>query len=686
MPGLNPADRAFLNKLTEILTENLSNENFGVSELAGKTGMSRSNLLRKIKKLTNLSASQFIRELRLRKAMELLKQSPMNVSEVCWEVGFSSTSYFIKCFREYYGYPPGEVGKREEEEIIPEEDSQPEKKKRIPYLISAGLLICLSIVLLVVFNPFLSQGKKHEKSIAVLPFINDSNDSTNVYIINGLMESVLGNLQKIEDLRVISRTSVEKYRNAPRTIPEMGKELNVKYFVEGSGQKIGDQILLTVQLIEASTDKHLWSRQYNRETKDIFALQMEVAKNIASEIEAIITPEEKERIEKIPTDDLVAYDYFLKGRDFLYRQTREGLIDAVTWFKKATKQDNEFALAYADMAISYYYMEIFKPVKIYTDTVNYYADQALLYDPKLPESLIAKALVFMNNADYEQAAAYLEKALEYNPNSAIVINRLSDLYANYIPNTEKYLEYALKGIRLDIAGNDSTTTSYIYLHVSNAFIQSGFIDEARRYIGKSLDHNPQNIYSQYVKAYIQYARNENLNQLNTALLKTLKMDTTRLDVLQEVGKSFYYLRDYKNACKYYKKFLTIKKTLNWDVYPAEDIKMALAFGETGDKKESDHLLQNYKLYVEQDQSIYKYLSLAVYDSFMGNTKSAIEQLKLFSKEEHFTYWTILFLKIDPLVDPIKNQSEFKNIMNKLDKKFREQHEKIKTSLENEGLL
>ena len=103
-----------------------------------------------------------------------------------------------------------------------------------------------------------------KKSIAVLPFINDSNDSTNVYIINGLMESTLNNLQKIKELRVISRTSVEKYRNNPKTIPEIARELNVHYLIEGSGQKIGDQILLNIQLIEAPSDKHLWSEQYNR--------------------------------------------------------------------------------------------------------------------------------------------------------------------------------------------------------------------------------------------------------------------------------------------------------------------------------------------------------------------------------------------------------------------------------------
>lgn len=107
------------------------------------------------------------------------------------------------------------------------------------------------------------------------------------------MESILNNLQKIEDLRVISRTSVEKYRNEPKLISEIAKELNVNYIVEGSGQKINDQILLNIQLIEAPGDKHLWSRQFSRESKDIFKLQLEVAKNIADEIEVIITPEEE---------------------------------------------------------------------------------------------------------------------------------------------------------------------------------------------------------------------------------------------------------------------------------------------------------------------------------------------------------------------------------------------------------
>ncbi len=106
----------------------------------------------------------------------------------------------------------------------------------------------------------------------------------------------------------------------PKLISEIAKELNVKYFIEGSGQKIGEQIMLSIQLIDAQNDQHLWSEQYNRETKDIFNLQMEIAKNIAYQIEVIITPEEEERIDKVPTENLVAYDYFLKGQELFFNK------------------------------------------------------------------------------------------------------------------------------------------------------------------------------------------------------------------------------------------------------------------------------------------------------------------------------------------------------------------------------
>ncbi|MGZ2371645.1 helix-turn-helix domain-containing protein [Ancylomarina sp. YFZ004] len=686
MPDSSPIENDFLKKVTEIIEENLSNEKFGVSELASEVAMSRSNLLRKIKKLTDLSVSQFIRQIRLQQAMEMLRNESSSISEVSYQVGFSSVSYFIKCFRDFYGYPPGETGKqRELENSSLQDEPSPNNKNRNILVVALSVLLLVSI-LYVIYKPSQTIKPTLEKSIAVLPFKNDSNDSTNVYIINGLMESILTKLQKIEDVRVISRTSVERYRNNTKTIKEIAKELNVSYFVEGSGQKIDDQISLHIQLIDASSDKHLWAEQYNREAKDIFKLQQEVAKNIAGKIQAIITPEEVERINKVPTNNLVAYDYFLKGLDLFFKGKKENFEESIGYFEKAIEHDPKFARAYADIAMAYYYLDLFQAEKKHALVINENADKALLLDPKLPQSLLAKALYYMNKGKYEMAVPYLEKALQYNPNSALVINFLSDYYTNYMPNTEKYLEYALKGIRLDIAAQDSVTASFIYLHVSNAFVQTGFVDKAELYINNSLEYNHKNLFSEYVKAYILYAKNGDIQKTRDLLITALQKDTTRLDILQEVGKIHYYMRDYDGAYKYYKHFIAAKEKYNLSIYPHEDIKIGLVLAKLGLAEESEKHFNDYFNYATKDKSIYKNLSLAMYYSQKGDAKKAIKHLELFSMEDNYQYWILLFLKIDPLIDNMKDEPEFKLILNKIESKFWKRHKQLKKSLDKKGLL
>jgi TolB-like protein/Flp pilus assembly protein TadD len=522
-----------------------------------------------------------------------------------------------------------------------------------------------------------------KKSIAVLPFINDSDDSSNVYIINGLMESILSHLQKIEDLRVVSRTSVEKYRNNPKTISDIGEELNVKYVIEGSGQKIGDEILLSIQLIEASNDMHLWSRQYTRDTKDIFKLQQEIAKLIADEINVIITPEEEARINKIPTDNMEAYDYYLKGRELYYEENYE---EALTYYNKAIEEDSTFAIAYASAAISYFFIDFPKSERRYSDKINNYADKALLFDPKSEMSLIAKALYYYNTGEYELAVPHLEKAREYNPNSALVNNTLADLYARFIPNTAKYLEYALKGIQIDIGSQDSVTTSFTYLHLSNALAQTGFIGEAQHYIQKSLAYYPENIYSSYLQAYILYAKNRDLLQLQQLLANTLIKDTTRLDVLHEVGKSFYFTREYDKAYQYYRRFINITEAQQLNIFQYEYAKIGFVLEKVGRMEESRRYFNEFKEFAEQDQSIYKNLLLSSYYSYMNEKQKALEHLELFSQEENIQYWFIVFEDVDPIYDNIRGLPEFIRIHKIIQEKFWENHSMIKSSLKEEGLI
>lgn len=686
MPDSAFTDNSFIKKITSLVEENISNEQFGVSELANEIGMSRSNLLRKIKKQTELSASQFIRKVRLKRAKQILEQNDITVSEVSYKVGFGSTSYFIKCFGDEFGYSPGETGKQEIEELVAKPETQP---KRNIFILIIGIVlsvILLAIIVFIALKPKDAVQVNLEKSIAVLPFRNDSSDSSNVYIVNGLMESVLNNLQHIEDLRVISRTSVEKYRNNSKTGPEIGAELNVRYFVEGSGQKIGDKILLNIQLIEAANDDHLWAEQYERDAKDIFDLQKEVAQIIASKIKAVITPEEEEQINKVPTEDMVAYDYFLKGLDLMQSGIYENLDKGISWFEKAIERDPQFARAYAGVSISYYLRDAQFSEKKYSELINSYADKALLLDSKLPQSLIAKSLYYINNGENGEALPYLEKALEYNPNSALVINILSDFYTRFEPNTSKYLEYALKGISLDISAQDSTSASFTFLHLSNAFIQTGFVDEAEKYINKSLEFYPDNSYSQYVKAFIIYAKNGDLAQIRESLLLVLNLDTMRLDVLQEVGKICYFMRDYESAYKYYSRFLEIKEARNLDIYSVENSKIGVVYSKVGQLDKAEQLLTDFKNYAENEKTIYKHLNLAMYYSQIGDRKKAIDEMQLFTKESDYHYWLLIFYEQDPILDNIRDLPEFKKILTIIENNFWENHFKIKTSLEKKWLL
>ncbi len=676
----------FLKQLILKIEENLADEYFGVSELAGEVNMSRSNLLRKVKSSTSLSVSQLIRKVRLKNAKVYLEDNRHNISEIAIKVGFSSTSYFIKCFKDEYGFPPGEYGKT----TLPPSNSVivAKKKTKVPILVWAAMFgIALAFGVFLLIN---SKSKKatldKDKSIAVLPFKNDSNDSSNVYIVNGLMEAILNNLQKIEDLRVVSRTSVEKYREDTKTIKEISNELGVKYFIEGSGQKIGDQLLLTIQLIEAPADKHIWAERYARQTRDIFMLQTEVAKDIASQIEVVITPEEEKRINKAPTNNLVAYDYYMKGKELANTKSYEALIGAIEEFKNAIEEDESFANAYAFVAICYYYMDIFKANKKYSHEIKVYADKAIQLDAESPESLIAKGLYFMHNKAYEMAIENFEKVLQYNPNSGWVNNMLSDIYSNLLPDTKKYLKHALKFNKLNIGTQDSVTASYLYLHLSNALIQSGFLDESIFYIKKSLAYNADNIFSQYVHAYLLYAKNRDIAYTKKLLIETLQNDTSRVDVLQEVGKVCYYNGDYEESMFYFRQFLDLKEKLDLDIFPHMDAIIGYVMQQQGLEEESKIAFEKFRKFAENDESIYRGLHLATYYSYHGEIEKAMKHLRTFSEMKNIQYWLIMFLKNEPLFDNIKSHPDFDPIMKKIHDNFWKEHQTTKIMLMQEGLI
>ncbi|WP_124979236.1 helix-turn-helix domain-containing protein [Nonlabens xiamenensis] len=676
---------SFIEQVEVIVLKNLNKDQFGVSELAEAMHMSRSNLLRRIKKQTQLSASQFIRQVRLREAMSLLQQNSHTVSEVSDLVGFGSTSYFIKCFREQYGFSPGEISKGEGPVENTIESTGFLSKYRWYIGGATAVLIAFAAVLLLSRTDAVNSPGV-EKSIAVLPFKNQSADSTNIYFVNGLMESSLYNLQKIEDLRVISRTSVEKYRHSNKSIPEIAEELDVNYIVEGSGQRLGNKVLLNIQLIDVQSDQPIWVGQYNRETVDIFSLQNDIANQISSAIKAIVTPKELAQIEKKPTDNLEAYDHYLQAMDPYLSRTEEGLNKAIPLFEKAVLLDPEFALAYAHLAISYYHLDRFKNDKQYTELINNYADKALLYDSKNDISLIAKALYYMYVEEYQLAVPHLEKALEYNPNSAAVVQVLSRLYSTYLPDTAKYLKNALRGMQLEVTVSDSIAQAYIYLDLSNAFSQCGFTDLAMTYIDKTLEYDPNNYYAPHLKAFVEYAQNKNFAQLIANLETEYEKDSTRLDILKDIAKLHYYNEDYEQALGYYQGFVKAKKQYNLNIYPEEDINIAQLHKTLGNKEKASVFFQQYVEFCKKNQSVYSSVGKAAKHAYEGKIELGIQELKNFAQQDHYQYWLILFIEKDPVFKKMSLHPDYEDTIQQIKARFWQNHERLKKDLKKNELI
>ena len=284
----------------------------------------------------------------------------------------------------------------------------------------SGLILLIAIVVAVLFFT-----KEPEKSIAVLPFKNDSPDTANAYFINGLMEDILNNLQKINDMRVISRTSVEQFRNnTAKSIPEIARELGVNYIVEGSGQKINNTIRLSVQLLRAAKESHLWGNSYEKEitnAKDYFFTQSQIAQSIASELGAVITPQEKQLIEKIPTDRLEAYNDYLQGIFYWRKFTPSDQEIALHYFEQAIEKDPKFAIAYAGISSVWVRRGVIGSVSAEEATPKAMAalTKALELDSTRAEVYRSLATIQMvQKWDWKGAETSFKKAIALNPNYA----------------------------------------------------------------------------------------------------------------------------------------------------------------------------------------------------------------------------------------------------------------------------
>jgi TolB-like protein len=361
---------------------------------------------------------------------------------------------------------PNQQDREISKEVVKPKPERPINLK--PKIIIASVIILALIMLGYFFIPKLSKSSKSlDKSIAVLPFVNLSNDPEQEYFSDGMVDEILDRLFKVGDLKVIPRTSSMRYKNTKRTLKEIAHELGVSAILEGSVRKIGNNVRITAQLIDPKTGFTLWSNNYDKDLSDIFSIQSEVAQNVARELKAKMTSKETAMIQKTPpTTSQLAYDFYLRGNDYW---SKYDVPHAIDMYSKAIQEDSLFTAAYAKRAIVhlYFYWDKHEGWEGHDLKAKEDIKKSNLLNPELPEVKFAKAVAYYYlDRDYDNALKILKELKTEVPNMA-------DLYAysSYILRRQGKLEESIneakRSIQLDpfnAVNIDNLSLTYELLH------------------------------------------------------------------------------------------------------------------------------------------------------------------------------------------------------------------------------
>ena len=317
------------------------------------------------------------------------------------------------------------------------------------------------------------------KSIAVLPFENLSRDPDNAYFADGIQEEILTRLSKIADLKVISRTSTQRYKGTPTNLLEIAKQLGVAHILEGTVQKAADQVRVNVQLINAQTDSHLWAEKFDRNLADIFAVESEIATKIADTLQTKLSGSEQKAIAARPTKNSEAHQLYLKGRYFLKKRTEEGLKKSIEFFNQAIDKDSGYALAYSGLADSNMYLlrlGFLRGVsrKETDERAKAAATKALELDDNLAEAHTSLALVKMEYEwDWTGSEREFQRAIQLDPGFAEAHHQYSH-YLTAMGRSSESLTESLRALELDplsLVLNAHLAWHYLYARQYDQAIQ-----------------------------------------------------------------------------------------------------------------------------------------------------------------------------------------------------------------------
>jgi serine/threonine protein kinase/Tfp pilus assembly protein PilF len=371
--------------------------------------------------------------------------------------------------------------------------------------VAAGAILVLGAI---AFGTWMYQRAQSlaamERSIAVLPFENRSEDKANAYFADGIQDEILTRLSKIADLKVISRTSTQHYKSAPENLAAIGKQLGVAHILEGSVQRSGDGVRVNVQLIKAANDSHLWADTFDRKLTDIFSVESEVAKAIAAQLRAKLTGQEEQVIAAKPTDNVDAYDAYLRGLAYSLKTaiTPANSLGAQKYLREAVRLDPKFALSWA--LLSYvdatgYLTLTLQPTVALREGARQAAETALTLQPNLGEAVVANGHYhYACLKDYDTAVRYYEQARQFLPNSSQIPELLAYV-ARRQGQWDRSESYFIEAERLDPRNVDLLTQ-----HAGSYAYQRRF-PEALRKLDQVLNITPDDVDTLSFKAAIAQA-------------------------------------------------------------------------------------------------------------------------------------------------------------------------------------
>jgi Tfp pilus assembly protein PilF len=430
-----------------------------------------------------------------------------------------------------------------------------------------------------------------------------------------MTDEIITQVSKIASLKVISRTSVMQYKNTKKSLKQISEELGVSVILEGSVQKSGDSVRINAQLIDAGSDDHIWAEIYDRNIKEIFAIQSEVAQNIAAALKTKLTPAEKKNLSKHYTDNVDAYKFYRKGRYFWDARTKESFDSAEINYKKAIESDPDYALAYSGLADLYIYnqkgLSQLEAIPIASD----YTNKALLLDSTLSEALTTLGFIQSDfDYDWAKSKSTLEKAIAFNPNYPDA----HKFYGNLLQYTGESTERGINEIKKALA-LDPLSVNLNYVLGRNYYLAKKY-DSAYEQLKKTLTFNP----------------NFNLAKGNLAFTLLAK---------KNYGEAFELIKQ-----------LPRTGTSKIDYYQGPVL--SYAYSVSGDKTRAKIELEK-TLAEYPDQSPYHLARVYI---LLNNNDEALTRLE--QAYEMRDIW-MYHLKVDPTLDLIRNDPRFKALMKKM---------------------